>query len=151
MGTIIFWSRITILVILASKKTKKKRFSWSGNWYRRLQKCYKKTLFSPFWAPKGYGRVCHRYIGKVTKFGLFRIIIFRNNCHFPVGGAENAPPHTGVGLKLRCNTALIHREVHFCTLLVWILFLCTSPQQGLKEFWKKEKSPIFDLASCLST
>ena len=48
--------------------------------------------------PKEYGRVCHRYIGKVTKFGLFRIIIFRSNCHFSVGGAENAPPPTGVGL-----------------------------------------------------
>ena len=26
------------------------------------------------------------YIGKVTKFGLFKIIIFRSNCHFLVGG-----------------------------------------------------------------
>ena len=41
-----------------------------------------------------------RYIGKVTKFGLFRIIIFRSNCHFSVGEAENTPPPTGVGLKI---------------------------------------------------
>ena len=41
---------------------------------------------------------CHRYIGKVTKFGLFKIIIFRSYCHFSVGGAKNAPC-TGVGLS----------------------------------------------------
>ena len=55
-----FWSRITILVILASKKAKNPNFL-------------------PFWAPKRYGRVCHRYIEKVTKFGLFRITILRSN------------------------------------------------------------------------
>ena len=41
-----------------------------------------KTPFLPL--PKGYWRVRHRYIGKVTKFQLFRIIIFRSNCPPPL-------------------------------------------------------------------
>ena len=32
-------------------------------------------------------------LGKVTKFGLFRIIIFRSNCHFSVGGRKKPPPY----------------------------------------------------------
>ena len=56
------------------------------------KKCYKNLFFRHLEPPKEYGRVCHRYIGKVMKFGLYRIIICRSNCHFSVGGAENAPP-----------------------------------------------------------
>ena len=50
--------------------------------------------FCYFEPQKGYGRVCHRYIGKVTKFGLFKIIIFRSNCHFfgRGGGGKRPPP-----------------------------------------------------------
>ena len=44
------------------------------------------------------GRVWQRNIGKVKKFGLFRINIFRINCHFLVGGWKT-PPSTGVRLK----------------------------------------------------
>ena len=59
---------------------------------------------------KGYGRVYHRNIGKVTKFELFRIIIFRSYCHFSVGGAENAPPPPVVGLKRTalCNKIILY-------------------------------------------
>jgi len=38
-------------------------------------KMLNEPLFSHFEPPKGYVMVCHRYIGKVTEFGLFRIII----------------------------------------------------------------------------
>ena len=96
---LVFCLRITTLVILASKKAKK-QILWSGNWYHWQQKCFKNPFFHHFEPPKGYV-ICHidMYIGKVTMFGLFRIIIFRSNCHFSVGG-RNTPPPTGVGLIL---------------------------------------------------
>ena len=87
-----FWSKITILVILASKKAKKTQILRSKICRYQQQKYYRNPFFRQFEPPKGYIRVCHRYIGKVTRFGLFRIIIFRSNCHFLVGRAENAPP-----------------------------------------------------------
>ena len=61
--------------------------------YRQQQKCYKNPFFRHFEPSKGYGRVCHRYIGIVTKFGLFRIIIFWSNCHFSAGGGGKRPPY----------------------------------------------------------
>ena len=36
----------------------------------------------------GYGTVCHRYIGKVTKFGHSRIIFFKRHYCFSVEGGE---------------------------------------------------------------
>ena len=35
---------------------------------------------------KRYGRICHRYIGKVTQFWPSKIVIIRSNCRFLVGG-----------------------------------------------------------------
>ena len=92
MGTISFWSRITILVILASKKAKKTKFM-IPKLVPPTTKMLRNPFFHHFEPQKGYGRVCHRYIGKVTKFGLFRIIIFRSNCHFLVGGRKTPPPY----------------------------------------------------------
>ena len=39
-------------------------------------------------------------LGQITKYGLFRIIIFQSNCIFSVGGWKTPPkPPTEVGLK----------------------------------------------------
>ena len=55
---------------------------------------------------KGYGRVYHRNIGKVTKFGLFWIIIFRSNYHFSVGG-RNPPSY-----RSRVNLLVVVQSKH---------------------------------------
>ena len=58
-------------------------------------KMLEKPLFYHFEPPKGYGRVCHRYIGKVMKFGLFKIINFRSYCHFLLEGGIKRPSVQG--------------------------------------------------------
>ena len=50
--------------------------------------------------PWSYGRVCHRYIGKGTKFGLFMIIIFRINWDFSTKVVENAHPRIALTWNL---------------------------------------------------
>jgi len=44
------------------------------------------------------GLVCHRYLGKETKFWLMRIIIFRSDYNFSAKGVKKNL--TGVGLVL---------------------------------------------------
>ena len=76
------------LVNLGLKRAKKLNF------YRflvfRSSKMLKTQIFRHSWSPKGYERDYHRYIGKVTKFGLIMIIIFMSYCHFLIGVVENA-------------------------------------------------------------
>ena len=52
-------------------------------------------------------RVCHWYIGKVTKFGLFRIIFLGVIAIFLQGGVVYAPPYTGLGLTSSWVNSLI--------------------------------------------
>ena len=63
---------------LISNKAKKPN-SMIRKLVQSTTKMLQKAPFCHFEPPKGYGWVCHRYIGKVTKFGHLRIIIFRRN------------------------------------------------------------------------
>ena len=78
------------LVILGLKKVKKQIFGSNFQDVRR-QKTLKTPIFGLFWGLKGYGGLFHSYIGKVTKFGLMRIINFRSNCDFSMGWWKTPP------------------------------------------------------------
>ena len=61
--------------MLATKKTKKNEFYDPKISTADKKKCSKNHIFCHFEAPKGYGRVCHKFIGKVKKFGLIWTIL----------------------------------------------------------------------------
>ena len=88
------------LVILGLKKTKKRIFGSDFQDVRR-QKMLKTPIFGLFWGSKGYWGVCHIYIRKVTKFGLTKIINFRSNCDFLVGGGVEKEEGRVIFCRLR--------------------------------------------------
>ena len=134
--------RTLILIILASKKAKN-QISWSENWYHRQQKCFRNPFFRHFEPQKGYGRVCHGNIGKVTRVELFRIIIFRSNCHFYAGGG------TGVGLrKNEFNFQVFLEPVNlaFLCYIMWAMsyeqIFVLEPQKMFSNFWRQKVAKI---------
>ena len=108
------------LVILGLKMAQKQIFgsNFQDVWQ---QKMLKTPFFGLFWGPKGYGGVCHRYLEKVTKFGLTRNINFRSNCKFLVGGWKTPPHRSRVK---SCIYVIWHFSVICINLYTFIDYKC---------------------------
>ena len=99
-----FGFRISILLIFASKKAKKKIFG-SGNCLRRRQKCYRNPFFGCFEPPKGYERHPHRFLGKV-KFFQLSFIGFRGH-----NWVKRPPPTAD---RVKCSVEQLYNLYKFC-------------------------------------
>jgi len=93
LGTISFGFRISIFVILASKKAKKLNFKIQI-FILPLTKMVLNPFLGNLLLPKGYKGVVYRCIcmGKVKKFEPFRTLIIRRNIALGKSCGLNQPP-----------------------------------------------------------